>query len=138
MSIRKIPQETSVFHFYNANPKNNRTGDCVIRAMSLFLNKSWEEVFTELCEFALEQKLMPDDPKCYKKYLKHLGYDMNKQPRHSTGTKFTGKEFCENFADYNKVYLTHIGGHHIVCIINNRINDIWDSSDGCIGNYWVK
>lgn len=32
--IRKIPPETSTFHFHNENPKGRRTGDCVIRAIA--------------------------------------------------------------------------------------------------------
>jgi hypothetical protein len=34
--------------------------------------------------------------------------------------------------------IANIGGHHIVAIIEGQINDIWDSSDGCIGNVWVN
>ena len=137
MSIRKIPKDTSVFHFYNANPKNRRTGDCVIRALSLFLDKSWDDVLEGLFEVAMKEKTVPTDDTCYKKYLSSLGYTMKKQPRKSDNTKYTGTEFCKKVAKSNHKYLVHIGGHHIVCISENKINDIWDSSDGCIGNYWV-
>ena len=34
----------------NANPKNKRTNDCVIRAIALAENKTWLEVFDELAE----------------------------------------------------------------------------------------
>lgn len=137
MAIRKIPNDTNVFHFYNANPKNKRTSDCVIRALSLFLDKSWDDVLTDLYKIALKEKTVPTDDICYKKYLKSLGYEMLKQPRKFDNTKYTGKEFCEQVVKSNYKYLAHIGGHHIVCISKNKINDIWDSSDGCIGNYWM-
>ena len=34
---------------YNNNPKQNKTNDCVIRSISLALNKSWEDVYKDLC-----------------------------------------------------------------------------------------
>ena len=30
---------------YNANPKNKKTGDCVIRALCTALEDSWEQVY---------------------------------------------------------------------------------------------
>ena len=35
-------------------------------------------------------------------------------------------------------YIAHIGGHHIIAIVDKKVNDTWDSTDGCIGNYWTK
>jgi len=34
--------------------------------------------------------------------------------------------------------IANIGGHHIVAIIEGRVWDTWNSTDGCIGNYWTK
>ena len=138
MAIRKIPTNTSTFNFYNANPKDKRTADCVVRALSLFLDKTWEEVMEGLFEVAMKNKLMLNDKACYKKYLKNLGYEMVKQPRKSDNTKYTGVEFCKRIADSNKLYLAHIGGNHIVCIKDKKVNDIWNSTEGCIGNLWVR
>ena len=33
---------------YNANPSNNRVGDCVIRAISKLTGMSWEKTYTEI------------------------------------------------------------------------------------------
>lgn len=30
---------------YNNNPKQNKTSDCVIRAISFATNKSWEDIY---------------------------------------------------------------------------------------------
>ena len=39
-----------MYSYFNPNPiKNNRVGDCVIRAISKSLNQSWEETYIELC-----------------------------------------------------------------------------------------
>lgn len=40
------------YKFYNANPLKNETSDCVIRALSVILNRSWREVYDELTYIA--------------------------------------------------------------------------------------
>lgn len=78
---------------------------------------------------------MPNDKKVYTKYIENKGWIKCKQPRKSNNTKYTGKEFVKIVKG---TVLAHIGGHHIVCIKDNKVLDIWDSTDGCIGNYWIK
>lgn len=144
--IKRIPNETSTFHFYNANPKENRAADCVIRAIAAATGKTWEEVLKELTEIALKYKLMPNEKKCYDRYLKKLGWKKEKQPRKADNTKYTGSEFCEFLdsadCEYIDTVIAHIGGHHIVCIkvhdLAHKVFDTWNSTSGCIGNYWVK
>lgn len=86
-----------------------------------------------------------DDKKGIEKYLEKLGWRKMKQPRKYDGAKYTGKEFCESLANGefdicgdNTKIIANIGGHHIVCINYYQVWDIWDSTDGCIGNYWIK
>lgn len=61
----------------------------------------------------------------------------------------TEKEFCEMLQkDVTAVgmsFIANIGGHHMVCIKetgglhgSHKVHDIWNSTDGCIGNYWTK
>ena len=76
--------------------------------------------------------------KAMEKYLASKGWIKHKQPRKADNTKYTGKEFCKLLADKNKRYICNIGGHHMVAIVNGKVNDIWDSTGGCIGNYWTK
>ena len=47
---RKLPKDTEYFHYNNANPKNKHTGDCVIRAISLALDKRYKDVLMEMAE----------------------------------------------------------------------------------------
>ena len=37
-------KDTKYVHFHNANPNNKRTGDCVIRALSVAMDKTWDDV----------------------------------------------------------------------------------------------
>lgn len=151
--IRKTPKETSTFHFFNANPKGNRSADCVIRALSTATGKTWDDVLSDLTEIALKYKLMPNEKKCYERYLKDLGWTKENQPRKDDNTKYTGREFCElldaEYCEYELDYhgstdtvIARIGGHHIVCIklhdYDHKVFDTWNSTAGCIGNFWTK
>ena len=131
----KIPQNTSTFTYYNANPKGKKTSDCVIRAICTALNKDYETTTRELLEFWLKSGYEMCDVKCFGKYLESKGWKKQKQPRKVDNTKYTGKEFVKYFKG---TCLANIGGHHIVCIKDGKVFDIWDSTDGCIGNYWTK
>lgn len=132
--------ETATFHFYNANPKNRYGGDCVIRAISAALEQSWDETVKELTAVGIKYGLVCNDEKCYKKYLKQKGWIQHPQPRFSDNKKYTGKEFCDFLKRFknNKSIIAHIGTGHIVAIIDNKVNDIWDCTNFCIGNYWIK
>lgn len=129
--------ETSTFHYYNANPKNKIGGDCVVRAICTALNQSWEQTVRELTETGIKYGYVLNDKHAYEKYLEAKGWVKHKQPRKADNTKYTGAEFCKKARSYEN-YIAHIGGHHIVAIIKGKVNDIWDSTEGCIGNYWTK
>lgn len=151
--IKKIPKNTACFTYFNANPKDKRSSDCVLRAISLASGKSWDEVLDDLVILSHKYKEMPNDKKCYGKYLESLGFEMQKQPRQYDNTKYTGKEFCNllNGLYINSVtgatvscdIVAKIGGHHLVAIRLDEDNkykifDIWDSTGGSIGNYWIR
>lgn len=141
-------QDTSTFHFHNANPKNKITGDCVIRAISTAMERPYNEVYKELFEFSVKYGYMLNDKKCYEKYLEAQGWTKHAQPRKDDNTKYTGWEFCERLSTditaVGKTIIAHIGGHHLVCIKEtgrcgyHKVHDHWNSTDGCIGNYWTK
>ena len=138
---QKYPS-TSTFRFYNANPKNRIGGDCVIRAICTALNQSWEQTVREMTELGIKEGRVLNDQSLFPKYLEKKGWKKMPQPRKDDGTKYTGKEFCREVTQYPFNYpdriIANIGGHHTVAIIDGRVWDIWDSTDGCIGNYWVE
>lgn len=80
------------------------------------------------------------------KYLQSKGFIKYKQPRKDDNTKYTGEEWCNKISKdksfLNKNIVANIGGHHTVCIKpyqgKYKVWDIWNSTEGCIGNYWVK
>lgn len=131
----KIPQNTKTFEYYNVNPYYRKTSDCVVRAICTALGQDYNQTVRELTELWLETGYEFSEPRCFGKYLQSKGWIKHKQPRKPDNTKYTGKEFVKIFKD---TCIANIGGNHTVCIENGRILDIWDSTDGCIGNYWVK
>lgn len=50
--------ETPTFHYHQANPHNRINGDCVIRAISVFLGISWTECVKEMTECGLKKGLI--------------------------------------------------------------------------------
>lgn len=133
--------DTNTFHYYNANFKNRISGDCVIRALCTAMQKPYKDVYKELFDFSLQTGYILNDKKCFERYLKSKGWVKHKQPRKTDNRKYTGKEFCCKLSTSNngmRRIIANMGGHHIVAIIDFKVWDIWDSTDGCIGNYWTK
>lgn len=141
---QKYP-DTSTFHYYNANPKNRITTDCVIRAISTATEIPYNQVVMEMAELQCKTGYDDGDKKLYDKYLQSKGWIKKYQPRKLDDTKYTGVEFCQEIregamwgsGDHERI-VANIGGNHTVAIINGKVWDTWDSTDGCIGNFWVK
>jgi hypothetical protein len=138
--------ETSTFHYYNANPKDRITTDCLIRAISTATEIPYNQVVMELAELQCKTGYDFGDKKTYDKYLESKGWHKCRQPRKRDNTKYTGEEWCRLLqrgkdlpfsSDYPRM-VAIIGTHHIVAIVDGKVWDTWDSTDGCIGNYWVK
>lgn len=136
----KIPEDTRTFHYFNANPKNKRGGDCTARAISTALNQSWEDTIREMTEFGIKIGYVFNDKRTIEGYLKSKGWVKQKQPRRNDNTRYTGSEFCKMRKSKNikDDVIAYIGRGHIVCIKDNKIQDIWNSSKNCIGNYFIK
>lgn len=131
-------RETETYVYYNNNPKNRITGDCVVRSISLFTGKTYKETLLDLYVLSQETGYMLNDKKCYEKYLTKLGYVKMKQPRKSDNTKYLGYEWATITGMNDDICLCRIGGHHLTCIKNGKFHDIWNPSYKCVNNFWVK
>ena len=121
---------------YNNNPKNKKTGDCVIRAIATATNSSWEYVYIKLAELGIRKGLIINDPNNWQKYLEILGYEKQKMPRRSDRTRYTLEEFATEIAEENKIYLVRLAGH-LTVIKNKNLIDTWNFSYKSVGNYWI-
>ena len=141
MPKKRTPSDSRYFHYYNANPKSKNTCDCVVRALCGVLpEKTYEQIMRELLEVSLKCGYMINDKKCYGKYLEQNGFIKFKQPRKVDNTKYTGREFCIKLSNEGNIknIFAHLGGHHVVAIVNNKVNDTWDSTNGRIGNFYKR
>ena len=126
----------------NNNPKNKKTCDCVIKALTEVTDKSVEEIITELTTIYINKGWFINDPKCYDIWLKDNGYEKQNRPKFPDGKKYTGNEFCEylNTLGITDTILAHIGAHHITVFKHTEegyaVQDAWNCSDYCVGNWW--
>lgn len=145
---KKIPADTKYYHFHDANPKEKKTGDCVLRALSVVFDKPWDDVLDELVAYAHKYKQMPDDNILYTKYVKDNGYVQVKQPKHSDGRKLSGSELCSAlggiFAEHP--VLIKIGTHHLSAIASvkderglyhYKVVDTWNCSEKKVGKMYM-
>jgi len=137
----KRPVNSKYYEFDTTNPNQGYRGcDCVVRSISLAMNKSWEHIFDDLCAIGRKLHRMPNDDKVFEKYLKDNGWICLGQPRKSDNSKYTGKEFIVAYEsqNHNTSIIANIASGHLSCIIDNKFHDIWDPSDYCIGKIWIK
>lgn len=85
--IKKIPSDTLCYHYYNINPKNRRTTDCVVRALATTLNQSWQQTYKELFDLGIPEGLPPEDDLVVVKYLKSKNCLRVNQPKKKDGSK---------------------------------------------------
>ena len=121
---------------YNINPKNKKTGDCVIRAIAFATNKEWEKIYLELAEQGIRKGLMLNDPRNWKKYLDNLGYKVQKMPRKINNKRYSLEEFCDKIAEEDKTYIVKIASH-LTAVKDKNLYDTWNCSRKYVGNYWV-
>lgn len=124
------------FTNYNANLKNKKTTDCVVRALSKASYKDYKDVAKDLFNIWMKTGYMPNDKKCYEKWLKANGFIKYKQPRREDNTKYLVGEIDELVSYGDRVIISCAG--HLTFYEDNKIWDIWDCRKKSIGNYWIK
>lgn len=88
-------QNTACYSYTNVNPKNRYVSDCVIRAIALATNQSWEQTIRELTELGIKKGTVLNDQTLYPIYLKEKGFIEAKEPRKYINLKMTVKEWLE-------------------------------------------
>lgn len=123
-----------MFVFNNPNPKGSYVGDCVVRAIAIATDRSWFEVFVDLCVNGLILYDMPSSNRVWGEYLKNNGYR-----RHVISDNcpecYSIKDFCEEYPSGTYILGT---GSHVVAVIDGNYYDTWDSGDELPVYYWSK
>ena len=119
---------------YNANPQNNRVGDCTVRAISAALDKEWEQVYIELCIQGFLMHDLPNADYVWGEYLYKNGFRRNILPC-DNGLCVTVEQFCKDNPE--GIFLV-CPKNHIVAIIDGKFLDTWNSGQEIINYYWKK
>lgn len=119
-----------MWQYHNRNPLKREVNDCVIRAISLAQNRSWNEVYDELSEYAKEQGTLLDDVTFVEPYLNER---YSKECYRCKSCKLTLKDFA--YTHKKGIYLVTMKGH-ITCVIDGVLYDTWDCSHRNIWCAW--
>lgn len=121
------------FVLRNPNPKNARVGDCVIRAITIALNSTWEKVYSELAGYGFMMCDMPSSNAVWGQYLKDKGFKRDIIPDSCPQDCYTVTDFCKD----NPIGTYILGtGSHVVAVIDGNYYDTWDSGNEMPIYYW--
>lgn len=123
-----------MFKKTNPNPANNLVGDCVIRAISILTDKSWDYVFDTLCDKAHSMYDMPSSNSVWSAYLLDRGYRRYIIPN-TCPNCYTVRDFCIDNPIGEYLLAT---GTHVITIIDGDYYDTWDSGDEVPIYYFKK
>ena len=122
--------------YFNPNPLKKEVGDCVVRALCALEDRSWDEVFKELCDIGFELKAMPNDKDTYQEYLKRHNF-VRIPISNKKGTKRpTVNDMAKRSKTEGHIYCEI--ANHCVTVKDGYILDLWDSGDKCLYGYWKK
>lgn len=125
------------YKYYQPNKKDvkDRYGDCVVRALTKVMNKTWLEVFNELIPYAIEIQCMPNSKTCYEKYLKDNGFEY----RGISNKKGSKRPTVESFTKEHKAGTFFLNvANHVVSVVDGIYYDTWDSGQCCLYGYYEK
>lgn len=126
--------------YFNLNPLEKRTGDCVVRAMAYATGQSWDDAYWELCHKGYDMAQMPSWNSTWWGFLKDNGFTRHVIPD-TCPDCYSVEDFC---ADHPKgVYVLFIphsseDSGHVVAVDNGNVYDIWDSTGEIPLVYWQK
>ena len=123
-----------MFVMSNPNPNGLYVEDCVIRAIAIATNRSWDDVFIHVGLQAYLMKNMPSVERVWGSYLSGIGFVRYTIPD-SCPNCYTIKDFCRD----NPVGTFILGtGSHAVAVINGDYYDAWDSGDEMPISVWRR
>ena len=122
-----------MYSYYNPHPSKNRIGDCVIRALTKALNKSWHEVYVDLCILGYVLCDWGSSNSVWNSYLISQGFTRDIVSADCPDC-YTIEDFCMEHPQGTYVIGT---GSHAVAVVDGILFDSWNSL-GEIAIYFYK
>lgn len=122
------------FVFANPNPHGLFVGDCVVRALSILLDQSWEKTYTDLTLQGFVSADMPSANHVWAAYLDGKGFSRETIPN-TCPACYTVEEFA---ADHDKGRFLVATGSHVVAVIDGDYYDAWDSGKEVPAYYFYR
>lgn len=119
---------------YNTNPINNLVGDCVVRAISILTDETWDDVYWGIAIQGFLMKNMPSSNSVWGEYLTRKGFRREVIPN-TCPACYSVREFCMEHP-YGKYLLAT--GSHVIAIVDGDYYDTWDSGDEIPIYYWER
>lgn len=119
---------------FNNNPLGKSTGDCVVRAISKALGKSWQETYLDLCLQGYQMSDWGSSNPVWDAYLREKGFSRFVIPN-TCPDCYTIQDFVN---EHEKGIYIVATGTHVVTIIDGTIFDSWDSSQEIPTYYYSK
>lgn len=123
-----------MFVQFNPNPNGIYADDCLVRSIALVLDKSWDNVYFDICLQGYLMKNMPSVNKVWGNYLRSIGFV--EYPLFNVCPDcYTVRDFC-----YDHPFGTFIlaTGSHVIAVIDGDYYDAWDSGDEMPLSVWRR
>ena len=123
-----------MFIKYNANPFGRRTSDCVIRAIAVLTDRSWDDIYLDISAYGFIIKDMAPVNKMWGSLLRMYGFKQVYLPD-TCPDCYTVRDFCYDYPVGRYMLAT---GTHVVAVINGDYYDTWDCGDEVPISFWRK
>jgi len=118
----------------NPNPMGKQAGDCVVRAIAVATEESWNRIYDDLCRLGQRMCDMPNSNSVWGRYLKERGFEQFLLPE-SCPECVTVRAFCNRYSEGTYVIGT---GNHAVTVMDGDYYDSWDSGDEVPSYFWRR
>ena len=120
--------------YLNLNPLRRNTNDCVIRAIALAMNMSWDDVYMDVARMGKDLADNMEANSTWGTYLKRNGWIQEVLPDHCPEC-YTVQDFCRDFPSGTYIVAT---GSHVLCIKDGAAYDTSDPKDEILTYYFRK
>ena len=120
--------------YKNLNPLGKHVDDCVIRAIALVTNKSWNDIYWDLSVEAFIAKDLINANSVWGRYLEKNGFNRHPLPD-TCPVCYTVRDFV---ADHKYGIFVVGDGRHVVAVVDGYYIDISDCGDMSVLFFFEK